>query len=101
MESLGFIEARAGEGTFVSSFSGSRGSDPIIAGLLQDWSTQHKLLEVRRVIEPDLAALAARRATAEQIERLRTILAEQQAQIRHGGTGVRQDTLFHYLLAEA
>jgi len=69
--------------------------------LHQDWSTQHKLFEVRRVIEPDLASLAARRATAEQIEKMRTILAEQQAQIRQGGTGVRQDTLFHYLLAEA
>jgi len=101
MESLGLIEARAGEGTFVASPSGSRGSDPLIASLHQDWSTQHKLFEVRRVIEPDLASLAARRATAEQIEKMRTILAEQQAQIRQGGTGVRQDTLFHYLLAEA
>lgn len=101
MESLGFIEARAGEGTFVSSFSGSRGSDPIIAGMLQDWSTQHKLFEVRRVIEPDLAALAARRATAEHIERLRAILNEQEAEIAHGGTGVKQDSLFHFLMAEA
>ena len=101
MESLGLIDARAGEGTFVASPSGIHGSDPLIASLHQDWSTQHKLFEVRRVIEPDLASLAARRATAEQIEKMRTILAEQQAQIRQGGTGVRQDTLFHYLLAEA
>ncbi|HSC71125.1 MAG TPA: FadR/GntR family transcriptional regulator [Candidatus Methylomirabilis sp.] len=101
MESLGLIDARAGEGTFVASLSGSRGNDPLIASLHQDWNAQHKLFEVRRVIEPDLAALAARRATAEQIEKMRTILAEQQAQIREGGTGMKQDTLFHYLLAEA
>lgn len=101
MESLGLIQARAGEGTFVASLSGSRGSDPIVASLLQDWSTQHKLFEVRRVIEPDLAALAARRATADQIERLRAILDDQEAEIARGGTGVKQDSLFHFRMAEA
>ncbi len=101
MESMGLIEARAGEGTFMASPSGSRGSDPLIASLHQDWSTQHKLFEVRRVIEPDLAALAARRATAEQIERLRAILNDQEAEIARGGTGVKQDNLFHFLMAEA
>ncbi len=101
MESLGLIEARAGEGTFVASLSGNRGSDPLVASLHQDWSTQHKLFEVRRVIEPDLAALAARRATVDQIERLRAILNDQEADIARGGTGMKQDTLFHYLLAEA
>jgi GntR family transcriptional repressor for pyruvate dehydrogenase complex len=101
MESLGLIQARAGEGTFVASPSASHGSDPLIASLHQDWSTQHKLFEVRRVIEPDLAALAARRATTEQIERLRAILNDQEAEIARGGTGMKQDSLFHYLLAEA
>jgi len=101
MESLGLIDARAGEGTFVVPVSGSRRSDPIVASLHQDWSTQHKLFEVRRVIEPDLAALAARRATAEQIERLRAILNDQEAEIARGGTGVKQDNLFHFLMAEA
>jgi GntR family transcriptional repressor for pyruvate dehydrogenase complex len=101
MESLGLVEARAGEGTFMASLSGSRGSDPILASLLQDWTTQHKLFEVRRVIEPDLAALAARRATAEQIERLRATLNEQEAEILCGGTGVKQDNSFHFLMAEA
>jgi GntR family transcriptional repressor for pyruvate dehydrogenase complex len=101
MESLGLIQARAGEGTFVASPAGSRGSDPVIASLHQDWSAQHKLFEVRRVIEPDLAALAARRATAEQIERLRATLNEQEAEILRGGTGVKQDNLFHFLMAEA
>jgi len=101
MESLGLIQARAGEGTFVASPAESRGNDPIIASLLQGWATQHKLFEVRRVIEPDLAALAARRATAEQIERLRATLNEQEAEILRGGSGVKQDSAFHFLMAEA
>jgi GntR family transcriptional repressor for pyruvate dehydrogenase complex len=102
MESLGLIQARAGEGTFVAlPPDSSTGQDAVSASLLQEWSTQRKLFEVRCVIEPDLAALAARRATKEQIERLRTILDEQEAEIRHGGTSIKQDAGFHYTLAEA
>lgn len=102
MESLGLIEARAGEGTFVSQPpDGRSGRDPVSAALIHEWNTQRKLFEVRRVIEPDLAALAARRATREQLERLRIILDEQEAEIRHGGTSIKQDSGFHYALAEA
>lgn len=101
MESLGIVEARAGEGTFVAADPGKRRSDPITSSLFQTWSTQRKLFEVRRVIEPDLASLAARRATAEQLEKMGAVLAEQEAEIRRGGTGMRQDTQFHYLLAQA
>lgn len=101
MESLGLVEARAGEGTFVAAFPGSRGRDPLTAAFFQEWSTQLKLFEVRRVIEPDLAALAARRATVEQIEKLRATLDEQKAQVERGGTGGQQDATFHFLIAES
>lgn len=101
MESLGIVEARAGEGTFVAAHPGSQGRDPITATLFQAWSTQRKLFEVRRVLEPGLAGLAARRATAEQIEKLRAVLGEQEAQVQRGETGVREDTAFHFLIAEA
>jgi len=101
MESLGLIEARAGEGTFVATSAANPKGDAITNTLFQTWDTQHKLFEVRRVIEPDLAALAARRATADQMEKLRAILEKQAAQVRQGGTGVEQDATFHYGIAEA
>jgi len=101
MESLGVIEARAGEGTFMATTAGGPKRDVFTATLFQAWDTQHKLFEVRRVIEPDLAALAARRATADQIEKLRATLSEQEAEVQRGGTGVKQDSAFHFLMAEA
>jgi GntR family transcriptional repressor for pyruvate dehydrogenase complex len=101
MESLGLLEARAGEGTFLADPSGSQGRDPVTASLFQTWSTQSKLFEVRRVLEPGLAALAARRATPEQIEKLRAILSDQEREIRAGETGMKEDTTFHFVLAEA
>jgi GntR family transcriptional repressor for pyruvate dehydrogenase complex len=101
MESLGIVEARPGEGTFVASLPESRGPDPVTATLFRAWSAQRKLFEVRRVLEPGLAALAARRASAEQIEKLRTVLNGQEAEIRSGGTGMKEDTTFHFLITEA
>ena len=100
LESLGIVEARPGQGTFMAALSGSQGRDPITAGLFQAWNTQRKLFEVRQVIEPDLAALAARRATADHTEKLRAILNEQEAEIQNGESGGKQDTMFHYLIAE-
>ena len=101
LESLGVVEARAGEGTFVVAVPAPKGHDPITASFYQAWSTQRKLFEVRRVFEPDLAALAAWRATPEQIERMRAILDEQKRKIRAGEYYMKEDAAFHYLVAEA
>lgn len=101
MESLGLVNVRAGEGTFLVTAPGNADADSVVTALLQSWDNQHNFFEVRRVIEPDLAALAARRATPEQIAKMRALLAEQEEEIRRGGTGINSDTAFHYLLAEA
>ena len=61
----------------------------------------HDIFEVRHLLEPQLAALAAERATDEDIERLSSILVEQQRQIMEGETGVDADTEFHFALATA
>jgi GntR family transcriptional repressor for pyruvate dehydrogenase complex len=82
LESVGILQARPGEGTFLVS-------------------NQRKLFEVRMVIEPDLAALAARRASIEQIVKMREALQEQDASVKDGQTGMKADTAFHFLLAEA
>ena len=101
MESLGLIEVRAGEGTFLAGPSARNTQDPLTANLFKAWSTHFKLFEVRAVLEPSLAALAARRATPEQIEAMRSILADQEREILRGETGQKADSAFHHLIAEA
>ena len=101
MESMGLLTVRAGEGTFLVAPTAEVHVDSVTKAFLQSWDNQHNFFEVRRVIEPDLAALAARRATPEQIEKMRAFLEEQEAEIRRGGNGMKADTAFHYLLAEA
>ena len=101
LESLGILQARPGEGTFLVANPADQRPDPFAANLFNSWDNQHKLFEVRMVIEPDLAALAARRATADHIQRMREILNDQEQLVRQGDNGIKADTTFHFLLAEA
>jgi GntR family transcriptional repressor for pyruvate dehydrogenase complex len=101
MESLGLLRVRAGEGTFLVAATTDSEVGSVPEALLRSWDGQHKLFEVRRVIEPDLAAFAARRATPEQIVTMQAVLGDQEEEIRQGGNGMKADTAFHYLLATA
>jgi GntR family transcriptional regulator, transcriptional repressor for pyruvate dehydrogenase complex len=101
LESLGILQARPGEGTFLVSNPAEQKPDPITANAFKSWENQRKLFEVRMVIEPDLAALAARRASSEQIVKMREILQEQEASVKRGEIDMKADTAFHFLLAEA
>ena len=101
LESLGILQARPGEGTFLVSNPADAQPDPITANAFKSWENQRTLFEVRMVIEPDLAALAARRASFEQIVKMRETLGEQEAAVRQGETGIQADSTFHFLMAEA
>jgi len=58
-----------------------------------------ELFEARRLLEPAIGALAARRATPEDIAEMRRILEDQAKEIAHGGTGLHQDAAFHAAMA--
>jgi GntR family transcriptional repressor for pyruvate dehydrogenase complex len=101
LESLGVLQARPGEGTFLVANPAEQRPDLFNVDLFKSWDNQRRLFEVRIVIEPDLAALAARRATPDQIQRMREILDDQDQLIQQGDNGIKADTGFHFLVAEA
>jgi GntR family transcriptional repressor for pyruvate dehydrogenase complex len=101
LESLGIVQVRAGEGTFLIANPADLPADPLTARAFTPINNQRKLFEVRMVIEPDLAALAARRASFDQILKMRGLLQEQETLIKQGDSGISADTQFHYVLAEA
>jgi GntR family transcriptional regulator, transcriptional repressor for pyruvate dehydrogenase complex len=100
LESLGLVEIRIGAGTYVASPAHTLLS-PLASVTLQQRDVLLDIFEARKTIEPEIAAFAARRAGAEEIERMEEILAEQARQIAAGDTGVEADTAFHALLAQA
>src|SRR3989475_3438037 len=66
LESLGLIEIRAGEGTFVREMSVDELVGPLALVLTSQREAIGELFEARRGLEPAIAALAAgRRAAAE------------------------------------
>jgi len=101
LESLGLIEIRAGEGTFVREISVESLIEPLALVILTQREGIAELYEARRLIEPVIAALAATRATLDEVAELRRILEEQAREVEAGRTGVTQDAAFHTTLVHS
>jgi DNA-binding FadR family transcriptional regulator len=100
LESMGFVEIRSGEGTYVASTVDSLLS-PVAFTIRQHRDAFREIFEARRIVEPEIAALAAERASPLEVERLEAILREQARQIARGEIGVEADSAFHSILAQA
>src|SRR2546427_6289572 len=74
LESLGLIEIRPGEGTFVREVSIESLIQPLALVMVSQREAIGELFEARRLLEPALAALAARRATPEELQEMHRIL---------------------------
>ncbi len=100
MESMGLVTIKSGEGTFVSSGSHALLS-PLVSVILYQKDVLLDIFEARKVIEPEIAALAAQRASSEEIQRMEEILEGQARQIAEGKSGMDADTSFHSLLTQS
>lgn len=67
---LDLVEPRRGQGTFVRSLRSDLLLRPESFAGSVDLAVRHELLEVRRIVEPEAAALAALRATPAEADRL-------------------------------
>jgi GntR family transcriptional repressor for pyruvate dehydrogenase complex len=101
LESLGLIEIRAGEGTFVRSASVEALIEPLAVVIVTQREAVSELFEARRLLEPSIAGLAARRAGSEEIADMERILDEQAKEVAAGRTGIVQDAAFHTAIAGA
>lgn len=101
LQSRGLIEIRAGEGAFVRDVSVEALIEPLALVILPYREAVGELFEARRLLEPDIAAMAARRATREELAEMERILAEQAREVAHGRTGMAQDSALHAAIAAA
>jgi GntR family transcriptional repressor for pyruvate dehydrogenase complex len=101
LESVGLIEIRPGEGTFVREISVDSLVEPLALVLLSQRAMTSELFEARRLLEPSIAGLAARRATRDEVHEMERILDEQAREIAAGNTGLAQDAAFHAALGTA
>lgn len=96
----GLIEARAGRGTYVARGVDAPASPSIPAVLLKRKSVED-LIEAREILELQLVALAAQRASDAQVEHLARLVDEMEAAVHNPARYSTADVAFHLALAES
>jgi DNA-binding FadR family transcriptional regulator len=100
LRSQNIIEIIRGKGTFVAHNTGvSR--DPLGLDFLSDPDLPLSLIEARRLIEPGVARLAAKRALAEDLQKLERLLAQMKGIVTRDATWLRAEQDFHSSIAKA
>lgn len=103
LEADGLVVARAGEGTFIADLIGPVFSDPVARLMRSSKRGMADFLEFRRLVEADMATLAASRATAADREMLLS-LAQAMQDAHAEGDADREaelDVELHTLIVEA
>ncbi len=96
------LEVRQGDGTYVSSLEAEELFQPtLLATNLMQGRTVLELFEVRRMLEPEAAAMAALRANDDVIRELRAELDAMFAAGDRAEDLVAADTAFHDVVARA
>ena len=95
LEALGILDVRPGDGTFVRQTF-----PPLALVLAVERNPGKQLMEVRRVLETESAALAAVRATEDNLKNIRESL-EKMKQADSVSQAVEYDLGFHFAIAEA
>jgi GntR family transcriptional repressor for pyruvate dehydrogenase complex len=104
LEGLGMVEVSPGKGTFVADLASPRR----IASRWREWLSQHRhevldLLEVRQGLEPQAAAMAAERASKQEVDALLETLAAMKDAIDRNDIQaiVASDVEFHDRISRA
>ena len=95
----GILEVRRGDGTYVKSHC-SLAEDPLGLSRLDDkYKLALELLDVRLILEPEIAASAAAHATSENKAELQTLCNEVEQLCLNGGDHTPKDIAFHTCIA--
>ncbi len=97
----GVIESRQGGGTFVRKADTETLVLWLAGAILHGQQELAEVLEVRELIEPGIARLAALRAGVEDVSRLENLITVQRERAEKNQPFVDEDTAFHYTLAQA
>jgi GntR family transcriptional repressor for pyruvate dehydrogenase complex len=101
LELMGMVEPRQGAGTIVREISSESLSNPLANVLKHKVELVSELLDFRMMLEPPLAARAAKRVSPEELAEMEEILLRQQEKQSRGESAVPEDTEFHYSIALA
>ena len=99
LQSIGMIKIEHGSGVYVTGARPSTGLSShfqnVGDGLLL------ALAETRRILEPELASLAAERGTDEELMEIDGLVSKMEEEQKHGNDFAELDVLFHRQIAKA
>lgn len=97
--SRNIVTIRQGSGTFISEKNGVA-DDPLGFSMIEDRrKLTEDLIQIRVILEPPIAALAAQNATSEDIVALETVLMELEACMEKREDYSEKDSQFHATIA--
>jgi GntR family transcriptional regulator, transcriptional repressor for pyruvate dehydrogenase complex len=95
------LEGHRGDGTYVCAVDETAVIDSFALVLQAKGDLIREILEFRMLMEPQIASLAARNITREELDRLKIIICDQERKILAGKEDSELDGAFHLLLAAA
>lgn len=101
LEIMGVITQKVGDGSYLNPDASTVLSVPMDFLLLLDDISLQELTEIRLMVEPAMAALAAERATAADITQLRQSVEDLETSKKDRIKLVTADLLFHRSIAQA
>lgn len=101
LEVMGVIYSKVGSGTFIKEMSLDILMDSFAGILKKNERLIIELIEVRMLLEVEIAKLAARKIDDNKIQAIEKALKLMEDEIKEGGLGVKGDNAFHNELANA
>jgi GntR family transcriptional regulator, transcriptional repressor for pyruvate dehydrogenase complex len=99
LNALGIVRIVAGAGMFVGTGNLSLLAKPLSLGFLRDGRSASELIEARRLLEVELAGLAAERANPEEVASIKDHLAEMRLHRADVERYTESDMRFHLAVA--
>ena len=102
LEIVGILESKVGSGTYVKSGNIDQISISRIRDISKKEESPYEILEVRKIVEPEIVALAVKNATAEDVKDIERIFEKMKAeQVKNDVYSMDTDALYHLRIAQA
>jgi GntR family transcriptional repressor for pyruvate dehydrogenase complex len=100
LESAELVKTRVGDGTYVVSNYVENLTEPMATAMVEGRENLLEIFAVRKMIEPNITSLVAKRASNYEISQLKKILGRQKRDINDPNLVTETDSAFHLFLAE-
>jgi GntR family transcriptional repressor for pyruvate dehydrogenase complex len=99
LETMNLVERRQGNGTYVIASSEEAIVKPLATALFLEKDNIIDIFALRKILEPEIAKLAAMHASQKKIAELEEIISKQEKDIAESRSPVKMDASFHCTLA--